>query len=128
MRDVWVIDDDNEMAYAVGLMVKLLGHTTQTFTDPQKAARLMMRNVQPSLIILDMNMPNITGFQMLDFIRQQLKWKHIPIVILSVESADVLIDRALEKGADFFLSKPMTIEELDNALNAARNCHIGQEL
>jgi CheY-like chemotaxis protein len=60
---------------------------------------------------------------MLEFLRRRKEWKDLPVVMLSTEAADVTVDKALALGADAYVSKPVTLEELQRALNSALQKH-----
>jgi DNA-binding response OmpR family regulator len=60
---------------------------------------------------------------MLEFIRRRAEWKNLPVLMLSSEASDVTIDKAMEMGADGYVSKPVTIEELERVMNTAFQRH-----
>ena len=62
-------------------------------------------------------MPEVSGLDMLEFVRRRKEWNDLPILMLSTEAADVTVDKALTLGADGYVSKPVTIEELEKAIN-----------
>ena len=68
-------------------------------------------------------MPEVSGLDMLEFVRRRAEWNDMPILMLSTEAADVTVDKAMELGADGYVSKPVTIEELEKAINAALEKH-----
>ncbi|MCB9135809.1 MAG: response regulator [Anaerolineales bacterium] len=119
LKIAWSIDDDAEMGYIIRLMLKSLGFEARSFLHPREAVQLMLNGTSPDLIILDMNMPGVTGIDVLEFIRSRERWDHISIVILSVESADEMVERAMNLGADGYVFKPMTMDELDEAIELA---------
>jgi|SRR5687767_1065048 len=124
MRHVWIIDDDEEMSRAVGLMLNLLDCDTSSFLSVRSAVQRLLSGKIPDLLFLDINLPEVSGFEMLEFLRRRPEWKNLPIVILSSEAADVVVDRALELGADSYVMKPVTIEELENAMATAFSKHL----
>lgn len=119
MSRIWIVDDDAEMLEAVELMVRLIRHDTQGFPGARKAVQALLAGQRPDLILLDINMPEISGLDLLEFIRRRAEWNRLAIVMLSTEAADVTVDQALALGADGYVTKPATIEELERALNAA---------
>lgn len=124
MRHVWIIDDDEEMSGAVGLMLNLLDCDTSSFLSVRSAVQRLLSGKIPDLLFLDINLPEVSGFEMLEFLRRRPEWKNLPIVILSSEAADVVVDRALELGADSYVMKPVTIDELENAMATAFSKHL----
>jgi DNA-binding response OmpR family regulator len=124
MRDIWTVDDDEEMSRAIGLMLKMLDCEVTTFYNVRSAAQLFVSGRKPDLLILDINMPEVTGLDMVEFLRRRAETKHLPIVMLSSEAADTMVDRALELGADSYVMKPVTIEELEKAMATAFYKHL----
>ena len=119
MKHVWIVDDDEEMNRAVGLMLKLLDCEVASFFSVRAAAQTLLIGRRPDLVILDLNMPEVSGLDMIEFLRRRPESKNIPIVMLSSESADSIIDKALALGADSYIMKPVTIEELEKAMTTA---------
>ncbi len=124
MRNIWTVDDDEEMSRAIGLMLKLLDCDVTTFHNVRSAAQLFVSGRKPDLLILDINMPEVTGLDMVEFLRRRPDTKDLPIVMLSSEAADTMVDRAMELGADSYVMKPVTIEELEKAMATAFYKHI----
>jgi CheY-like chemotaxis protein len=124
MRQVWVVDDDEEMTRAVGLMLRMLDCEVTTFHTVRAAAQKLLSGAKPELFVLDINMPEVTGLDMVEFLRRRPESKDLPIVMLSSEAADTMVDRALELGADAYVMKPVTIEELEKAMATAFYKHL----
>ena len=124
MRTVWTIDDDEEMNRAIGLMLKLLDWDVTAFHNVRSAAQYFVSGRKPDLLILDINMPEVTGLDMVEFLRRRPDTKDLPIVMLSSETADIMVDRAMELGADSYVTKPVTLEELEKAMATAFYKHI----
>ena len=119
IKIAWSIDDDTEMGYIIRLMLKAMGFEARSFLHPREAVQMLMEGAAPDLIVLDMNMPGVTGLDVLEFIRSRDRWDHIPIIILSVESEDEMVERAVNMGADGYVFKPMTMDELEEAIHLA---------
>lgn len=119
MRQIWIIDDDEEMNRAIGLMLKMLNCEVQTFQSARPAVQALLAGKTPELLIVDINMPEVSGLDLLEFLRRRKEWKALPIIMLSYEAADSMVDRAIQLGADAYLIKPVTIEELEKAMTNA---------
>jgi len=124
MKLVWIVDDDEEMGRAVSLMLKLLDCETRHFINPRPAAQALLAGGQPDMMILDINMPEVSGLDMLEFLRRRKEWNDLPIIMLSSEAADVMVDKAMQIGADGYVMKPVTIEELEKVMSQAFYRHI----
>jgi CheY-like chemotaxis protein len=119
MKRIWVVDDDEEMLRAVRLMLTLLDCEVVTFFSARSVVQALMDGERFDMMILDINMPEVTGLDLLEFLRRNKSTRELPVVMLSTESSDVMIDRAHELGADAYISKPVTLEELERAMQVA---------
>lgn len=113
MRRAWIIDDDDEMSHAVRLMLELLDFEVTTYREARSAAQLLLSGKRPDLIVLDINMPEVTGMDFLEFLNMRTELKDLRVIMLSTEASDVRVDEAMKLGASGFVSKPVTIEELE---------------
>jgi CheY-like chemotaxis protein len=67
---------------------------------------------QPQVIVLDLRLPDIDGFELLDQIRQTPEWQGIPLIVVSAYAFQRDRTRALELGAQHYLVKPIRLQEL----------------
>ena len=123
MKTIWIVDDDEDMIRAVQLMVKLLDCETRLFYSARLAAQTLLNGEHPDLFILDINMPEVSGIDFLEFLRHRKNTLNIPVIMLSTEAADVMVDKAMALGADSYVTKPVAIEELENAMKMAFQAH-----
>ena len=123
MKHVWIVDDDEEMSRAVQLMLKLLEFDTRAFLGARPAAQALLAGERPDLFILDINMPEVSGIDLLEFLRRRSESKDLPVIMLSTEAADVTVDKALSLGADAYITKPVAIDELEAAMHQAFMAH-----
>ena len=119
MRQVWIVDDDEEMNRAIGLMLKMLDCEVRSFHGARPAVQTLLTGKSPDLLLLDLNMPEVSGLDMLEFLRRRKEWKDLPIIVLSSDAAESMVDKTIQMGADSYLIKPVTIEELEKAMAAA---------
>ncbi len=124
MKQIWIVDDDDEMNNAIGLMVKMLNCEVMTFKSARSAAQKLLTGKTPEVLILDINMPEVSGLDLLEFLRRRKEWKELPIVMLSSDAAENMVDQAMQMGADFYLVKPVTIEELEKSMAIAIDKHV----
>jgi len=89
------------------------------FHSAHAAVQTLLSGKNPELLILDINMPEVSGLDVLEFLRRRNEWKELPIVMLSSEAAKSMVDKALRMGADSYITKPVTIEELEKAMAIA---------
>lgn len=116
MKTVWFVDDDVEMSHAISLILGLLDFKMRAFRDARSAVRALKQGDRPDVLILDISMPEVTGVDLLEYIRKSMCVTDLPILMLSSEANDAQVDQAIELGADGFVAKPVTIDELEAAI------------
>ncbi|MGD8812929.1 MAG: response regulator [Anaerolineales bacterium] len=119
MKLAWIIDDDDEMLHAIQLMLQILDFEVAIFREARSAVNQLHQGKHPDVIVLDIRMPEVSGIDMLEYLRLHDETRSIPVVMLSTESADVQVDEAMQKGADGYVFKPVSIEELERVLPKA---------
>ena len=118
-KTIWLVDDDEEMLRAMDLMLKMLSFETRFFMSARPAAEALLAGGKPDALLLDINMPEVSGLDMLEFVRRRATWKNLPIIMLSTEAADVTVDQAFALGADGYVTKPVMIDELGAEIEQA---------
>jgi CheY-like chemotaxis protein len=77
------------------------------------------RAVLPDVILLDINLPGINGFEVLKLLREDARTAHIPVLAISANAMESDIKKGKEAGFVHYLTKPIKVDELMSALNAA---------
>jgi CheY-like chemotaxis protein len=80
---------------------------------------LMARSYQPTVILMDINLPGMSGFDALKILREDSTTAHIPVIALSSDAYPRQIEKGLLAGFYRYLTKPYLIKELMNALDTA---------
>lgn len=115
MKIAWYVDDDAEMIQAVSLMMKLLGFEVKPFLTA-RAAAAELQEFRPHLLILEPNIPEVSGLDLLEYVRRHPELDSLPILVLTSEHTDTKIDQVMTRGADGVVLKPVTLEELKAAI------------
>ena len=123
IKQAWIVDDDQEMTNAMGLMLELLNCQVTSFFNARSTAESLLAGNRPDLLVLDINLPEVSGMDLLEFLRRRPEWKDLPIIMLSSEAADTTVDQAMSLGADGYVMKPVTIDELEQVVNTAFEKH-----
>ena len=116
MKLVWLVDDDVNIREAMEAMVSMIGYSFRGFPDARDATRVLLDGERPDLLLLDINMPEVTGMDLLKFIRSREQWNTLPILMLTSESSDESVEKAVRLGADGYVFKPVNFEELQIAV------------
>ena len=112
---VLIVDDEEAVRYSTERMLKSLfpslriEHAVDGFEAGYKVVSLM-----PALVLLDFKLPGLDGLKVAKSIRQDTALRGIKIVFMSGYATQELKDKATREGADDFLAKPFTIEDLKN--------------
>ena len=115
---VLVVDDDREIVRAIELRLSKAGFRPIVAFNGQEGLAIA-RSDMPDLILMDLRMPVMDGFTMLERLQNSVHTASIPAIILSADSADQARLKALHSGATYFVEKPYNSEDLIRALNAA---------
>ena len=107
---VLAVDDDPEVLASLTEM--LSGHLAlHTLADPLAFWEALHR-VEPDLLILDVDMPGLSGIELCRALRHSARWRQLPLIFLSQSQEPELISRLFKSGADDYVSKPIVWPEL----------------
>jgi DNA-binding response OmpR family regulator len=104
---VLFVEDDPSVAQMYKLKLELDGYDVEVASDGEKALEIARRD-RPDIIFLDIRLPKLDGFGVLEALRGEPKTERLPVVILSNYSERQLIDRGLKLGALDYLIKTQT--------------------
>lgn len=117
MARIYVIDDDAQLLRMVGMMLQRGGHVTTLINDPTEGLEALRRE-RPDLVVLDVMMPYLNGHDLARQIRATKGLEDLPILILTARTQEVDRQTALSSGADDYLSKPVSFQELMDRIDA----------
>ena len=112
---ILIIDDENQIRRLLDITLTANGYRT-LLTTSGKEGLIMAATHHPELVILDLGLPDIDGQELLRKLRE---WYSRPVLILSVRSSEEEIVRALDNGANDYLTKPFRTGELLARVRAA---------
>ena len=112
---ILVIDDEPQLRRALKATLSGIGYSVVEAKSGEEALE-SLRDLQPDLILLDLNMPGIGGLETCRGIRER---SDKPIIVLSVRNTEIDKVQALDAGADDYVTKPFGIQELLARIRAA---------
>lgn len=118
MAKLLVIDDDATLLDLLRVHLKNAGHTVRTAADAADGIRAILAD-PPELILSDVSMPYLDGFELLHALRSEPLTKRIPVIFLTGHDDDESLVKARALGVDEYLSKPIRADELLAAIDAA---------
>jgi DNA-binding response OmpR family regulator len=110
-RTVLVVEDDRVIATLVQHLLERRGYPVEIVPDGRAAAE-RLASEPPGLVVLDVMLPFVDGFELIERIRGTTSWREVPIVMLTVRSQERYVVRALEAGANDYVIKPFKPGEL----------------
>ena len=117
-KKILIAEDDPGSIKLLNFRLKSLGHETIFAMDGEEALEIAAKE-KPDLVLLDIMMPVINGFQVLQKLKSQEETKNIPVIMLTskVQEKDVVF--GLEAGAEDYITKPFSFAELNARVNRA---------
>lgn len=113
MKKILSVDDSGVMRRIVGRTVDLLGYGLLEAGNGQEALAILAREHQDvALVIMDVNMPEMDGFECLARIKADPALQAIPVMMLTTESERTRIIQAIKAGAANYICKPFQAEDL----------------
>ena len=109
---IMIVEDNEDVAYLLKFMLEREGFIVLSAEDGRQATALIVGEEPPDLVLLDIMIPFVNGFQILEKIKNTLGWKDVPVVMLTSKSQEGDVVRALENGAEDYVIKPFQADEL----------------
>ena len=119
MTKVLLVDDSAVMRKIIQRNIKETGLVVDEFVeagDGEQALDKVNDNGDLDLILLDWNMPNMSGIEFVKTLRELNLPRRIPVVMVTTEGSDTKVNEAIDSGADGYLTKPFTATQLRDAL------------
>lgn len=114
--DVLIAEDDRVLNRVLKQHFEKRGFKARTAFDAMQAWSMIMAE-EPSIIILDLQMPGGTGHEVLKRLKQIPKTSHIPVVVVTGLGDPSLAGIVKERGADAFFTKPVEMDKLDQEVS-----------
>ncbi|HPH95079.1 MAG TPA: response regulator [Anaerolineaceae bacterium] len=111
MAKILIAEDERDIRDLVKFTLQFAGHEVFAAEDGQQAVE-MAEEVRPDLILSDIRMPRMTGYEACQKIKSNPAMANIPVVFLSAKGQEAEIQYGLEMGADAYLLKPFEITDL----------------
>ena len=110
-RHILLVDDDHDMVRILGRLLQEKGYETSTAFDGYEALEKVWEN-EPDLIILDLNLPKLSGPQVCRILRMQEKSREIPVLMLTGRSLEGTHPEGFKEGMDGYVTKPYEANHL----------------
>lgn len=116
-KKVLIIDDDNRNIFALTAVLKAKGFDCISASGAMEGIDLLTEDSEIGIVLMDMMMPDMDGYEAIDEIRSNEKIRGIPIIAVTAQAMVGDREKALAAGADNYASKPVDVDLLTGILN-----------
>ncbi len=110
---VLVVEDDDHIAQVLRFMLERQGYRVTHLADGRAASEYVAATHEiPDLVLMDVMLPHLDGFEIVALARARAEWSTVPILMLTAKNTERDTVRALDAGANDFVSKPFQPNEL----------------
>ncbi|WP_313705127.1 response regulator transcription factor [Massilia sp.] len=109
---VLVVEDDQHIAEVLRFMLERQGYRVVHLADGRAASAHIAAAEAPGLVLLDVMLPYVDGFEIVGLIRSRPAWRDVPVLMLTAKNTERDTVRALDAGASDFVIKPFQPQEL----------------
>ena len=110
---ILVVEDDEHISELLGFLLARQGYRVDRCADGRAAREIIVTSADvPRMILLDVMLPYLDGFELVRLIRARDGWRDVPIVMLTAKTTESDIVRALDAGANDYIVKPFQPNEL----------------
>lgn len=111
-----IVEDDQDSREALTVIIESLGLTPLAF-DSGQAALDAIKGVDVAIFLLDIMMPRMNGYELLDEIRKIDSFKSTPVIMVTAKDEDREVLDGYRHGADYYITKPYTAKQIEFGLN-----------
>jgi len=115
-KKILVVDDSDTFAMYTCILLKRFGFVPVPAVDGLEALRYLKTD-RPALVMLDINMPGLNGVELLKHIKEDEKLSDLPVIMVTVDSKQDMVERCKEIGCADFLTKPLNVDRLHSSLS-----------
>lgn len=119
---ILIVDDDETMVNLLATILEIEGYTVRKALDGEAALKIISEEI-PDLVLLDIMMPGVDGFEVLASLRNDPRTEELPVIMLTARSDDRDIFEGWKKGADEYVTKPFDpkrlLDTIGNVLKAS---------
>ena len=115
-KNILIVDDDNRNIYALKTALETRGMNILVAKDGLECLEVLQAHHEIDLVLMDIMMPNMDGYEAMTIIRQQMKRADLPIIALTAKAMKNDRDKSLQAGASDYISKPLNLDQLISVL------------
>jgi DNA-binding response OmpR family regulator len=116
-KRILIADDEPNIVTSLEFLMQKAGYEVKVARDGEEALA-QIEAFRPDLVLLDVMMPKVSGYEICQRMRARPQWKDIKIVMLSAKGRDVEVSKGISLGADRYVTKPFSSSELIATIDA----------
>ena len=111
-----VVDDDEGNRYTLAGRLKREGYTNVTMANDGRQALQLLHSRRFDLVLLDIMMPELNGYQVLEHLKASPELRHVPVIMITTEGGESKVMEAVQLGASGYVRKPFTADQIKEKL------------
>ncbi len=111
-KQILVVEDDNDSRSALCVILEALGYEHLAFASGEEALA-GLNGQKLDLALLDIMMPKMNGYELLDKIKERPEYSNLPVIMVTAKDQDSEILAGYQSGADYYITKPFTSKQLE---------------
>lgn len=108
---ILIADDEPNIVISLEFLMQQSGYEVATARDGEDAMQ-KIASFQPDLVLLDIMLPKLNGFEVCQRIRENSEWSRIKIIMLSAKGREIEVSKGIALGADAYVTKPFSTKDL----------------
>ena len=116
-KKILIADDEPNIVTALEFLLARAGYEVRAARNGDEALQAMAQD-PADLVLLDIMMPVKSGYEVCKRIREEPRWRHVKVVMLSAKGRDAEVSRGIDVGADLYVTKPFSTRELMDSIRA----------
>lgn len=116
-KTILIVDDELSILVPLQFLMEREGYVTKLAQSGKEAVE-MVAEVKPDLILLDIMLPDLDGYEIYQMIRARAEWESIRIIFLTAKNRDADMAKGLAMGADAYITKPFSNAQLVEKIHA----------
>ena len=117
-KKILVVDDESPIAEMISDFCAALGFETKVLDGPQDILEVV-KSFKPDLITLDLVMPNLSGFEVIEMLKKDPEASKIPVIVVSTIAGSISAEDVIWSQAKAILAKPLHMERLKSTIEQA---------
>ena len=110
-QKILIVDDEPNIVVPLQFLMERNGYETAVAQSGEEALEAISKE-KPDLVLLDIMLPGIDGFEVCEIVKLNPEWKHIKIIFLTAKGRDVDIAKGMVLGADEYIAKPFSNKQI----------------